>query len=140
MKKLVRLIFCCSLALLFCFPAFSQYDSPTPPTAPSATSASPDAALAKEGEQWWSHIQYLADDKLEGRLTGSEGYRKAAAYVADHFKQYGLEPAGTEGYFQPVKFDVQRVIASESKLALKSGGFRKPVPLGGKGLAWGPPP
>jgi Zn-dependent M28 family amino/carboxypeptidase len=75
-------------------------------------------AWTEAGRRWWAHVQYLADDRLEGRLTGSAGYRKAAAYVAQHFKEYGLEPAGENGYFQPVPFEVQRVIAAESRLAL----------------------
>src|SRR5579864_132620 len=117
MKNFARPFFCCAIALLFCFPAFSQYDSPAPAAAPAASSTSADSvALAKEGDRWWSHIEYLADDKLEGRLTGTEGYRKAAAYVADHFKQYGLEPLGTKGYMQPVSFEVQKVNQAKSKL------------------------
>src|SRR6516164_1686098 len=39
------------------------------------------ADTAQEGVRWWSHIQVLADDKMEGRETGSEGHRKAAQYV-----------------------------------------------------------
>jgi len=31
-----------------------------------------------EGKRWWSHIEYLASNELEGRNTGSEGHRKAA--------------------------------------------------------------
>ena len=33
------------------------------------------------GKAWWAHIQYLADDKLEGRGTGTKGFATAAAYV-----------------------------------------------------------
>ena len=57
-----------------------------------------------DGLRWWSHVRVLADDKLEGRDTGSAGHRKAAEYVAGEFQRLGLKPAGTEGYFQPVKF------------------------------------
>src|ERR1700761_7133634 len=78
-------------------------------------------------KRWWAHVQYLADDKLEGRNTGSEGYRKAAEYVAAKFKEYGLQPAGVEGYFQPVKFEGQRVIAAQSRLSLKSAGSETPA-------------
>ena len=67
---------------------------------------------------------------MEGRLTGSEGYQKAADYVAAEFKQYGLTPAGTNGYFQPVKFDVQRVLATESKVSLKNGSAEESLVLG----------
>lgn len=50
---------------------------------------------------WWSHVQYLADDKLEGRKTGTPGYESAMKYVEGQFQQIGLKPAGTNGYRQP---------------------------------------
>ncbi len=49
-----------------------------------------------DGQRWWSHVAVLADDRLEGRITGSQGHRKAAEYVAAEFARSGLEPAGTE--------------------------------------------
>ena len=52
-----------------------------------------------------SHVEFLADDLLEGRGTGSRGYELAAKYVAAQFKGMGLEAAGVNGtYFQPVRF------------------------------------
>ena len=39
------------------------------------------------GKSWWSHVQFLADDKLEGRGTGTEGFAKAASYVIDQFEK-----------------------------------------------------
>ncbi|HET6930137.1 MAG TPA: hypothetical protein VFI45_07430, partial [Candidatus Acidoferrum sp.] len=57
-----------------------------------------------DGNTWWSHVKYLADDSLEGRDTGSEGLRKAQAYAVEQFKKAGLEPAGTDGFYQPVSF------------------------------------
>src|SRR5690242_6446351 len=46
------------------------------------------------------HIQFLADDRLEGRRTGTAGEQKAAAYIADQFKQIGLQPKGSADYYQ----------------------------------------
>lgn len=80
-----------------------------------------------EAKRWWSHIVYLADDKLEGRNTGSEGYRQAAVYVAGEFERAGLQPAGTSGYFQPVNFKSREIDEHQSGLALGRNG--KPVPL-----------
>ncbi|QMV20163.1 M28 family peptidase [Granulicella sp. 5B5] len=54
------------------------------------------------GDAWWSHVQILADDKLEGRGTGTSGYEAAAKYVEDQFKAIGLKPAGVNGYRQDV--------------------------------------
>lgn len=36
-------------------------------------SAATAADYEADGKIWWAHIQYLADDKLEGRDTGTEG-------------------------------------------------------------------
>lgn len=49
------------------------------------------------------HISYLASDALQGRLTGSEGEKKAADYLAAEFKKLGLKPYNKKSYFQ--KFD-----------------------------------
>jgi Peptidase family M28 len=82
------------------------------------------------GDAWWAHVQFLADDNLEGRETGSEGLRKAEAYVVDQFKKAGLEPAGTDGFYQPVKFVSREIVESESSAALISGGKALPLALG----------
>lgn len=50
------------------------------------------------------HITYLADDKLEGRRTGSEGEKLAMAYISEQFKTIGLQAKGNDGYYQA--FDV----------------------------------
>ena len=51
-----------------------------------------------------NHIQFLADDKLEGRRAGTKGEELAMEYISDQFKQIGLRPKGTEGYYQ--NFDI----------------------------------
>ncbi len=40
---------------------------------------------------------------MEGRETGSAGLRKAEAYIVDQLKKDGLEPAGSDGFYQRVK-------------------------------------
>ncbi len=84
------------------------------------------------GRRWWSYVEYLASDRLEGRLTGSEGHRKAAEYVAEEFRRAGLEPAGTSGYIQPVKFLSRTIVEKDSSLALvrDGDGNVKPLTLG----------
>jgi len=83
------------------------------------------------GDQWWAHVRVLADPAMKGRLTGSEEYLKAAAYVVDQFKQWGLKPAGVNGtYYQPVRFDVQRVVAEKSRLTLIGGDRETPLVIG----------
>jgi len=88
------------------------------------------ADYAAEGKLWWAHIQFLADDKLEGRNTGSEGYRKAVAYVASQFDKFGLQPAGTSGYEQPVQFETRTLVPDQSSMALVRGDATEPLTPG----------
>ncbi len=83
-----------------------------------------------DGNSWWGHVKFLADDNLEGRETGSEGLRKAEAYVVDHLKKAGLEPAGVDGFYQPVKFVSREIVEKESTAALVFDGHTEPLVLG----------
>lgn len=71
-------------------------------TAPSATLEAALDNISQEGI--YTHLAYLADDKLEGRLTGEPGYDLAAQYVAEQFEAIGMEPGGDEGWYQQVPF------------------------------------
>src|SRR5882762_2203572 len=84
-----------------------------------------------DGQTWWGHIKVLADDRMEGRETGSEGLRKAEAYVVEQLNKYGAQPAGTEGFYQPVKFTARQIVEKDSKIALIRQGAEEPLELGG---------
>jgi Zn-dependent M28 family amino/carboxypeptidase len=83
-----------------------------------------------DGQSWWAHVKFLADDSLEGRETGSEGLRKAESYVVDQFTKAGLQPAGTNGFYQPVKFVSRQIVEKDSSAALVRSGKVKPLSLG----------
>src|SRR6476659_9589137 len=87
-------------------------------------------APASEGKRWWSHIEFLADDALEGRNVGSAAFEKAATYVEGQFKEIGLRPGGTSGYRQPVKFEARVLVPEQSRLALGRNGQEEPLALG----------
>src|SRR5262250_2021174 len=75
-----------------------------------------------DGKTWWDHVKVLADDNMEGRETGSDGLRRAQAYVVEQLKKSGLEPAGSGGYFQTVKLIQRQVEESHSSAALIQDG------------------
>ena len=85
---------------------------------------------AAEGKLWWAHVQFLADDKLQGRNIGTEGYHQAVEYVTGEFQKLGLKPAGTSGYIQPVQFDSRTLVQQESSLTLLRDGKEEPLALG----------
>jgi Zn-dependent M28 family amino/carboxypeptidase len=93
-----------------------------------SAAASPSAQ--EPAARWWSHIAFLADDRMKGRETGSLEHREAAEYIAAQFKQAGLQPGGTDGYFQPVRFTSRTIVEDKSNLALVRGSAVVPVALG----------
>src|SRR5580765_5434150 len=95
---------------------------------PAADLAKPD--LAKEGDRWWSHVQVLADDNMEGRNAGSPGHLRAARFVAGEFEHAGLKPAGVNGYLQPVKLKVAQIDEAQSSLAIVRDGKVAALKLG----------
>jgi hypothetical protein len=50
-------------------------------------------------DDYYRRIAFLASDSLEGRDTPSRGLDKAAAYIAEQFRSFGLSPAGDSGTF-----------------------------------------
>jgi hypothetical protein len=81
-----------------------------------------DQALARvSGRAVRAHVEFLADDLLEGRATATRGYDLAARYVAAQLALLGLSPAGENGsFFQPVPL-------LESRLASGSLALRGPA-------------
>ena len=67
----------------------------------AVTSDDPLSLITQEG--LYAHLAYLADDALEGREPGHEGYELAAKYVAEQYAAIGLEPGGSEEWYQQVE-------------------------------------
>lgn len=69
-------------------------------------------------EQLSAHVYFLSDDRLEGRATGSEGEQLALNYISSTFKEYGLQPYGTEGYAQSFDFALGKKAGSNNSMML----------------------
>lgn len=51
------------------------------------------------------HLYKLASEEMQGRETGQPGQKKAAGYIADIFKNFGLPAIGEEkSYFQKITY------------------------------------
>ena len=80
------------------------------------------APFTFDGKSWWEHVKVIADDNMEGRETGSEGLKRAEAYIVEQAKSDGLKPAGNDGYYQKIKFIEGRLDEAQSSLALVRDG------------------
>jgi len=65
-----------------------------------------------------AHIGYLADDKLEGRRTGTKGEEMAVEYIRQQFNAIGLQPKGTEYYTQSFTVNDGKKIDSITELSI----------------------
>jgi len=88
------------------------------------------AATAPDGKRWWSYVETLAADEMRGRGTGTPEHLKAAQFVASEFRKAGLQPTGTDGFKQPVKFRVWKIVEPECSLELLRDGKRSRLTLG----------
>jgi aminopeptidase YwaD len=61
------------------------------------------------------HIDFLSNDKLEGRRTGTAGETLAAEYISQRFQEIGLTPKGSDNFLQPFEvYDGKRMSANTS--------------------------
>ena len=71
------------------------------------------------------HVVYLADDGLQGRYPGTEGGRLTARYISMQFAASGLQPAGEDGWYQPVSI----VTRKSGQAAISYTRIRRPLAL-----------
>lgn len=62
------------------------------------------------------HLYTIASAEMEGRETATEGQRKAAAYIEQHFQSTGLKTPSTGSYQQP--FPVYRDSLVKAELSI----------------------
>ena len=98
--------------------------------------------ITPDGQKAHKHVSYLASDDFKGRKSGTPEYQKAAQYVAQKMKEYGLKPGGEDRtYFQNVRFKnwrhfeppVRLEIITPEKISFSPGGSRDFFPNSGTG-------
>jgi Zn-dependent M28 family amino/carboxypeptidase len=107
-KLLAALIFVVAAALLFAENASSHFD----------------------GKIWWDYVKVLADDNMQGRETGSPGLKKAETFIVEQLKKDGLQPAGVNGFYQPVEFIQRQIVEQDCSASLVRNGKAEPLQLG----------
>lgn len=62
-----------------------------------------------------THVAYLADDKLEGRRTGTAGEKLAYEYIISNFEKYKIEARGeNNSYLQPFEVNDGKSVAANT--------------------------
>jgi len=80
-------------------------------------------------------VRYIADVKaltttpMEGRGDGTQGLTRAARLLEQQYRNLGLEPAGTRGYFQAFQVTTGARLAGKNEIVEQNGGARKDLKL-----------
>lgn len=115
------------LAALLLFATLAACQRDAEPVDPGLTVSAPPpvatAPLTADEQRIADDVGFLADDRLEGRETGTRGYDLAAEYTAKRFREIGLQPAGDNGtYFQRVPLLKATREAEGAALTVKRNG------------------
>ncbi|HMQ80243.1 MAG TPA: M20/M25/M40 family metallo-hydrolase [Ignavibacteria bacterium] len=67
------------------------------------------------------HIKYLASDELAGRFPGTDGDKLTVEYIVNEFEEYGITPAGEDGYLQPFDYISEIKLGKDNSLSIGNG-------------------
>src|SRR4051812_27568026 len=63
-----------------------------------------------------NHLSIIAGPQMEGRETGTEGQRRAAAYIESQFQVLGLKPGNKDSYQQEFFLLVDSITKMEIRI------------------------
>ena len=91
-------------------------------TGPLTAQAPGLVATEADAREW---LTYLSSDDLQGREVFTEGYEKAAAYVARHLANWRLTPLGDDGTFLQHVRERRYRVTRRSSVAITVGGVTR---------------
>lgn len=80
------------------------------------------------------HLYIIASPEMEGRETGTEGQRKAAAYIENYFKQIGLQPGAGDSYQQYYNLYQDTLLGASIEVNGKKFDLDKDFTVGGSSI------
>lgn len=70
-------------------------------------------------ESYIEDVKFLASPELRGRGAGTPELDRAATYIAKKFAEAGLQPAGEQGFLQPLQVTTGAVMGDENRLSIQ---------------------
>ncbi len=97
----------------------SQFAGAPPPRTPA------EVVAQLSPQRYMTDVTYLASDDLKGRGNGTPELERAADYIAELFRQAGLEPVGDNGtYFQSFEVTAEAQLGAKNELTIAGAAQR----------------
>jgi Zn-dependent M28 family amino/carboxypeptidase len=82
-----------------------------------------------DSRRYLEDVKLLSAPDMEGRGTGTKGIERAAHLIEQRYKNLGLEPAGTHGYFQPFTVITGAELKGKNELHVLEGSAKTALRL-----------
>jgi hypothetical protein len=79
--------------------------------------------------RYLNDIKALTTPQMEGRGDGTPGLARAARLLEDEYQRLGLQPAGTQGFFQAFQVTTGAKLAGKNEIIEQNGGTQKELKL-----------
>jgi len=89
-----------------------------------------DSYTAITKENLMKVVKYLSSKELAGRLSGSDGYNKAASFMANEFAYLDLKPLGDKKYFQNLEVEYNEILAPAKLNLIENNQVKNEYKLG----------
>jgi len=80
-------------------------------------------------ERYLQDIKNLASPEMEGRGAGTKGIERAAEMIEQRYRALGIQPAGTNSYFQPFSVITGAKLLEGNRLAVDEGKSKQELKL-----------
>src|SRR5438105_4751015 len=97
--------------------------------APAQAPATAPTLGKADATRYLDAVRTLASPEMEGRGAGTKGIDRAAHLLEQRYQGLGLDPAGTQGYFQPFTVTTGAKLVSGNNLQEELGGKKKILKL-----------
>ncbi|MEY2576949.1 MAG: hypothetical protein QOF80_2436 [Verrucomicrobiota bacterium] len=111
-------------AALQAAPKKGEGESPSPA---AAGITDPGYSAEIKADDLRKEVEWLADEKREGRMTGSPGAQETAKWLAGYFQRAGLK-SFAENYALPFQFNAgERILAEKTRFEISAGDAKAPA-------------
>jgi hypothetical protein len=84
---------------------------------------------AADPVRYLDDVKALAAPNMEGRGAGTKGIDRAASMLEKYYKHLGLQPAGTNSFFQPFSVITGARLKSHNRITIDNGAQKSELKL-----------